>query len=85
MKYQRFTPSDGKNKGIRKSDFVTKTLFLYSSFLIINFFVILKITKKFKQGYPHRMRFQRRVYSNRLSSTIYRWQRRNGLVIHDAK
>ena len=28
MKYQRFTPSGGKNKGIRKSESVTKTQFL---------------------------------------------------------
>ena len=28
LKYQRFTPSGGKNKGIRKSEFVTKTQFL---------------------------------------------------------
>ena len=27
LKYQRFTPSGGKNKGIRKSEFVTKTQF----------------------------------------------------------
>ena len=26
--YQRFTPSGGKNIGIRKSEFVTKTQFL---------------------------------------------------------
>ena len=25
LKYQRFTPSGGKNIGIRKSEFVTKT------------------------------------------------------------
>ena len=28
LKYQRFTPSGGKNIGIRKSEFVTKTQFL---------------------------------------------------------
>ena len=31
LKYQRFTPSDGKSMGIRKLDFVTKTQFLYTS------------------------------------------------------
>ena len=30
MKYQRVTLSDGKNIGIRKSEFVTKTQFLFS-------------------------------------------------------
>ena len=29
MKYQSFTPSGGKNIGIRKSEFVTKTQFLW--------------------------------------------------------
>ena len=29
LKYQRFAPSGGKNIGIRKSEFVTKTQFLY--------------------------------------------------------
>ena len=29
MKYQRITPSGGKNIGIRKSEFVTKTQFFY--------------------------------------------------------
>ena len=37
LKYQRFTPSvtpsGGKNIGIRKSDFVTKTQFLYGNFI----------------------------------------------------
>ena len=28
LKYQRFTPSGGKNIGIRKSEFVPKTQFL---------------------------------------------------------
>ena len=28
LKYQRFTPSDGKNIGIRNSEFVTKTQLL---------------------------------------------------------
>ena len=38
MKYQRFTPSGGKNIGIGKSEFVTKTQFLNTRkdiFLII--------------------------------------------------
>ena len=30
LKYQRFTASGGKNIGIRKSEFVTKTQFLSS-------------------------------------------------------
>ncbi len=29
LKYQRFTPSGGKNIGTRKSEFVTKTQFLW--------------------------------------------------------
>ena len=29
LKYQRFTPSGGKNMGVRKSEFDTKTQFLY--------------------------------------------------------
>ena len=32
LKYQRFTPSGGKNVGIRKSEFVTKTQFLSGNF-----------------------------------------------------
>ena len=32
MKYQKFTPSGGKNIGIRKSEFVTKTQFLWIIF-----------------------------------------------------
>ena len=32
LKYQRFTPSGEKNMGIRKSEFVTKTQFLYDLF-----------------------------------------------------
>ena len=34
MKYQRFTPSGGKNIGIRKSEFVTKTQFFEPFFLL---------------------------------------------------
>ena len=33
--YQKFTPSNGKNMGIRKSDFVTKTQFLSLSYGIM--------------------------------------------------
>ena len=32
LKYQRFTPLGGKNIRIRKSEFVTKTQFLYRFF-----------------------------------------------------
>ena len=38
-KYQRFTPSGGKNIGISKSEFVTKTQFLSETFQIHNFFL----------------------------------------------
>ena len=33
LKYQRFPPTGGKNVGIRKSEFVTKTQFLWSQHL----------------------------------------------------
>ena len=35
LKYQRFTPSGGKNIGISKSEFVTKTQFLFLGLLNI--------------------------------------------------
>jgi len=41
LKYQRFTPSGGKNIGIRKSEFVTKTQFLWQKKYLA---VILKKT-----------------------------------------
>ena len=38
MKYQRFTPSGGKNIGISKSEFVTKVQFLW----VLNIHLSLK-------------------------------------------
>ena len=35
LKYQRFTPSGGINIGIRKSEFVSKTQFLYNYIRVV--------------------------------------------------
>jgi len=42
LKYQRLTPSGGKNIGIRKSELVTKTQFLYA-----------KLRIEFRKSYVH--------------------------------
>ena len=47
MKYQRFTPAGGKNMGIRKSEFVTKSQFL--SYMYLNKIDFLLLVVKSKQ------------------------------------
>ena len=51
MKYQRFTPSGGKNIGIRKSEFVTKAQFLFADlqFFFVGFLNFTKIKDFWRQ------------------------------------